>query len=148
MNLPPISDRKIRFALVGCGRISKNHIAALAQHSDRAELVEVCDTNPESLRNAVPVHRPGGHRRAARHRRLAGAAGGRRHPALARQSARGAVRRPAPGRDRLFPAGRASDRGRAHGHRDPGALLAHARVDPPPGATPGRGSRYARWSRI
>lgn len=53
MNLPPISDRKIRFALVGCGRISKNHIAALTQHADRAELVEVCDTNPESLRNAV-----------------------------------------------------------------------------------------------
>lgn len=53
MNLPPISDRKIRFALVGCGRISKNHIAALAQHADRAELTEVCDTNPESLCNAV-----------------------------------------------------------------------------------------------
>lgn len=53
MNLPPITDRKIRFALVGCGRISKNHIAALAQHADRADLTEVCDTNPESLRNAV-----------------------------------------------------------------------------------------------
>jgi len=53
MPLTPINDRKIRFALVGCGRISKNHIAAIAQHGERAELIEVCDTNPESLRAAV-----------------------------------------------------------------------------------------------
>jgi UDP-N-acetyl-2-amino-2-deoxyglucuronate dehydrogenase len=26
----PVTDRKIRFALVGCGRIAKNHIAAKA----------------------------------------------------------------------------------------------------------------------
>jgi len=53
MPVTPINERRIRFALVGCGRISKNHIAALAQHHERAELVEVCDTNPESLRAAV-----------------------------------------------------------------------------------------------
>lgn len=53
MSLTPITDRKIRFALVGCGRISKNHIGAISQHSDRAELVEVCDTNPASLQAAV-----------------------------------------------------------------------------------------------
>jgi UDP-N-acetyl-2-amino-2-deoxyglucuronate dehydrogenase len=38
-----IVDRKIRFALVGCGRIAQNHFGALAKHSDRAELVDVCD---------------------------------------------------------------------------------------------------------
>nr|MBP8176009.1 Gfo/Idh/MocA family oxidoreductase [Sphaerotilus sp.] len=43
----PITDRKIRFALVGCGRIAKNHFGALAQHADRAELVAVCDRLPE-----------------------------------------------------------------------------------------------------
>lgn len=43
----PITDRKIRFALVGCGRIAKNHFGALAQHADRAELVAVCDKLPE-----------------------------------------------------------------------------------------------------
>lgn len=49
----PITDRKIRFALVGCGRISKNHIEALAKHGERAEWVAVCDTRPEALQAAV-----------------------------------------------------------------------------------------------
>ena len=42
----PINDRRIRFALVGCGRIAKNHFAALRQHAQRAELVGVCDIDP------------------------------------------------------------------------------------------------------
>jgi UDP-N-acetyl-2-amino-2-deoxyglucuronate dehydrogenase len=46
---PPITDRRIRFALVGCGRIAKNHFAALTQHADRAELVGICDTDPKAL---------------------------------------------------------------------------------------------------
>ncbi len=46
---PPISNRKIRFALVGCGRIAKNHLAALQVHADRAELVAACDVNPQAL---------------------------------------------------------------------------------------------------
>ena len=45
----PVIDRKIRFALVGCGRISRNHIAALERHRERAELVAVCDNKPEVL---------------------------------------------------------------------------------------------------
>jgi UDP-N-acetyl-2-amino-2-deoxyglucuronate dehydrogenase len=49
----PPTNRKIRFALVGCGRISKNHIEALAKHGDRAEWVAVCDTRPEALQAAV-----------------------------------------------------------------------------------------------
>ena len=43
---PAITDRKIRFALVGCGRISANHIEAINRHADRAELVAVCDVDP------------------------------------------------------------------------------------------------------
>ena len=39
----PILVRPIRFALVGCGRIAQNHLAALAQHGNRAALVDVCD---------------------------------------------------------------------------------------------------------
>ena len=46
---PPISDRKIRFALVGCGRIAQNHFEALRQHEAAAELVAVCDTDPPAL---------------------------------------------------------------------------------------------------
>jgi len=49
----PILGRKIRFALVGCGRISANHFAALEQHRANAELVGVCDTDPAALAKAV-----------------------------------------------------------------------------------------------
>jgi UDP-N-acetyl-2-amino-2-deoxyglucuronate dehydrogenase len=46
---PFVTDRKIRFALVGCGRISANHFDALDRHADRAELVGVCDIDPDAL---------------------------------------------------------------------------------------------------
>ena len=49
---PFIRDRKIRFALVGCGRISANHFDALDKHADRAELVGVCDIDAEALAKA------------------------------------------------------------------------------------------------
>ena len=49
----PITDRPIRFALVGCGRISANHLQALKQHAGRTELVAVCDSRPEALAAAV-----------------------------------------------------------------------------------------------
>lgn len=48
-----ISDRKVRFAVVGCGRISKNHFDALNQHAARAEVVAVCDTDAAVLDRAV-----------------------------------------------------------------------------------------------
>ncbi|MGE5867041.1 MAG: Gfo/Idh/MocA family protein [Rhizobacter sp.] len=48
-----IRDRKLRLALVGCGRIARSHIDALRQHADRAEWVAVCDTQPEALARAV-----------------------------------------------------------------------------------------------
>lgn len=52
--MPPLSirDRKIRFALIGCGRISDKHIEAINVHNDDAELVAVCDTDPTALRKA------------------------------------------------------------------------------------------------
>lgn len=49
----PITDRKVRFALVGCGRIAKNHFAALKQHVERAELVGVCDIDTQARTAAV-----------------------------------------------------------------------------------------------
>lgn len=49
----PITDRKIRFALIGCGRIAANHFEALRQHHDRAQLVGVCDVDPRALDRAV-----------------------------------------------------------------------------------------------
>jgi len=49
---PFVKDRKIRFALVGCGRISANHFEALEKHGERAELVGVCDIDPAALAKA------------------------------------------------------------------------------------------------
>lgn len=50
---PPVVGRKVRFALVGCGRIAKNHFDSMATHADRVELIAVCDTNPDALKQAV-----------------------------------------------------------------------------------------------
>ena len=57
----PIQDRKIRFALAGCGRIAANHFAAIEKHGDRAELVDVCDTDPAALKKAIERTRAKGH---------------------------------------------------------------------------------------
>ncbi len=48
-----ISDRKIRIALVGCGRISGKHFDSVEKHKDRVELVAVCDTNRGRLDDAI-----------------------------------------------------------------------------------------------
>src|SRR4051794_35801471 len=51
-HLPAIRDRRIRFALVGCGRISRNHIEAMSQHAQQAELCAVCDIDETALGQA------------------------------------------------------------------------------------------------
>jgi UDP-N-acetyl-2-amino-2-deoxyglucuronate dehydrogenase len=48
----PIPNRKIRFALVGCGRIAGKHVEAIGRHSANAELVAVCDTDAPTLARA------------------------------------------------------------------------------------------------
>jgi UDP-N-acetyl-2-amino-2-deoxyglucuronate dehydrogenase len=45
----PITQRKIRIAVVGCGRIAKNHFGAIERHAEDLELAAVCDTNPAAL---------------------------------------------------------------------------------------------------
>jgi UDP-N-acetyl-2-amino-2-deoxyglucuronate dehydrogenase len=49
----PIKNRKIRFALVGCGRIAQNHFMAIEHHSDFVELIAVCDVDSVSLEKAA-----------------------------------------------------------------------------------------------
>jgi UDP-N-acetyl-2-amino-2-deoxyglucuronate dehydrogenase len=61
-NYPLITDRKIRLALVGCGRISANHFGAVEKHADRVELVDVCDVNAAALEQAVARTKAMGHR--------------------------------------------------------------------------------------
>ena len=41
----PITDRKLRLAIVGCGRIAKNHFDYIDKHHQDIELVAVCDTD-------------------------------------------------------------------------------------------------------
>jgi UDP-N-acetyl-2-amino-2-deoxyglucuronate dehydrogenase len=57
----PIKGRKIRFALVGCGRISKNHFDSIRQHAEHAELVDVCDIDPAALAKGVQATGAKGH---------------------------------------------------------------------------------------
>jgi UDP-N-acetyl-2-amino-2-deoxyglucuronate dehydrogenase len=59
----PITGRKIRIAVVGCGRVSKNHFAAIAQHAANLELAAVCDVDDDRLNHHVSEHSvPGYHR--------------------------------------------------------------------------------------
>ncbi|KZR93752.1 putative oxidoreductase YvaA [Synechococcus sp. MIT S9509] len=51
-SLNNIEDRRIRIALVGCGRISRNHIKAIALHHESAELVALCDIKQQRLDSA------------------------------------------------------------------------------------------------
>ena len=45
----PIRDRKIRIAVVGCGRISKNHFDSIDKHAADLELAAICDADPATL---------------------------------------------------------------------------------------------------
>lgn len=59
--LTPAQDRKVRFALVGAGRISANHFGAMDQHKDQCEVVDVCDIDPAALAQAVEKTGAQGH---------------------------------------------------------------------------------------
>jgi UDP-N-acetyl-2-amino-2-deoxyglucuronate dehydrogenase len=52
---------RFRIAVVGCGRISKNHFEAIASVSDGLELVAVCDSDSESLARATSEHQVPGY---------------------------------------------------------------------------------------
>ena len=59
---PSITGRKIKIAIVGCGRISKNHFGSIQQHSDEMELAAVCDIDSAVLaeqaeKYKVPTYR-------------------------------------------------------------------------------------------
>jgi UDP-N-acetyl-2-amino-2-deoxyglucuronate dehydrogenase len=45
-----VTDRRIRIAVVGCGRISRNHFGSIERHSADLELAAVCDIDPAVLR--------------------------------------------------------------------------------------------------
>lgn len=45
---PPITGRRIRIGVVGCGRIAKNHFGSIEAHAEDLELVAVCDIKAEA----------------------------------------------------------------------------------------------------
>lgn len=52
-----IKDRKIKIAVVGCGRISTNHFGAIETHHNDLQLMAVCDTNLQVLADAEKKYR-------------------------------------------------------------------------------------------
>ena len=61
-NYTSITGRKLRLALVGCGRISANHFGAIEGHASSIELVDVCDIDPVALTSAIDRTGAKGHR--------------------------------------------------------------------------------------
>src|SRR5712671_8093749 len=53
MNHLPIAGRRIRFAVVGCGRVAENYFHAPREHAENAKLVAMCDTDKTALDGAV-----------------------------------------------------------------------------------------------
>lgn len=59
---PSIRGRKIKIAVVGCGRISKNHFGSIEQYQSELELAAICDIdlavlNEQSEKYKVPAYR-------------------------------------------------------------------------------------------
>ncbi|MBI1944984.1 MAG: Gfo/Idh/MocA family oxidoreductase [Deltaproteobacteria bacterium] len=57
----PITGRKVRLGLAGCGRIAQNHFEAIKAHGARAELTDVCDIDSAALEAAVKKTGARGH---------------------------------------------------------------------------------------
>lgn len=51
-----LTDRKLRVALVGCGRISRNHLSAIAEHRHQLDLIAICDNDPSVLSHVAVGH--------------------------------------------------------------------------------------------
>ena len=60
--IPVIRGRKIKNAVIGCGRISKNHFFSIEKHHDNMELVAVCDNNTAILEEHINKYAVPGYR--------------------------------------------------------------------------------------
>lgn len=58
-----IENRKIRIAIVGCGRISKNHFGSIEKHENSLELIAVCDNDNTVLEKYQHQYRVPGYQR-------------------------------------------------------------------------------------
>jgi UDP-N-acetyl-2-amino-2-deoxyglucuronate dehydrogenase len=48
-NVTPITGRRIRIGIVGCGRIAANHFGSIEKHASDLELAAVCEIKPDVL---------------------------------------------------------------------------------------------------
>ncbi|HDG1730031.1 TPA: Gfo/Idh/MocA family oxidoreductase [Vibrio cholerae] len=55
------TEKKIRIAVIGCGRISKNHFGSIEQLSSEFELIAVCDNDPQVLAEHVDRYKVPGY---------------------------------------------------------------------------------------
>ena len=60
-NIPMITDRRLKLGIVGCGRISKNHVSSIFQYPDDLELAAVCDIDDEALSKAIAEYKVKGY---------------------------------------------------------------------------------------
>ena len=56
-----VTKRKIRMAVVGCGRISVCHFESIKRHSENIELVAVCDSDASTLSDHIQKYRVRGY---------------------------------------------------------------------------------------
>jgi UDP-N-acetyl-2-amino-2-deoxyglucuronate dehydrogenase len=52
-NFPIITDRRLKVGVVGCGRISKNHLSSILQYPEDLELAAVCDIDGDAVMQAA-----------------------------------------------------------------------------------------------
>jgi UDP-N-acetyl-2-amino-2-deoxyglucuronate dehydrogenase len=60
-NYPAILDRKIRIAVVGCGRIAQKHFESITAHINDFELVALCDNDPLVLEAHIKKYEVSGY---------------------------------------------------------------------------------------
>ena len=61
INFPTIKGRRLKVAVVGCGRISRNHFESILKYQDDLELVAVCDIDNEALTIAMEEYKATGY---------------------------------------------------------------------------------------
>ncbi len=52
-NFPTVVGRRLRIAVIGCGRISENHFSSILNYPDDLVLTSVCDTDSQALKSAT-----------------------------------------------------------------------------------------------
>ena len=49
-------NKKMKYALIGCGRIATNHIKAAINNKEKLEFMAVCDVIPDAMENLLAKH--------------------------------------------------------------------------------------------